>query len=108
MNVFRVRLGENRRAWIVMANRRVIDHFATKQEAIDVAERLADESGGEVMIYGKDGQIYRDPFPLNRAREKQMRDAIRKVSNLPSSKNGYHPVAGAYHAPSSYRPNGVQ
>ncbi|MCY4157177.1 MAG: DUF2188 domain-containing protein [Gammaproteobacteria bacterium] len=36
---------------------RVTRHFDTQQEALDAARRIARNQGGDVFIFGRDGQI---------------------------------------------------
>ena len=58
-------------AWAVRGagNKRDTAHFATQAEAAERAREIATNTGGEVVIHGRDGRIRRkhshgnDPFP---------------------------------------------
>jgi hypothetical protein len=106
MDVYRVRLDKNTKDWLVMANRRIAKRIETKQEAIDIAESLADKFGGEVLIYSREGQLHREAFPLSRAKRNRIRDAIREVYNLPTKKNGYRVNGDAVSVQNGHSKNG--
>jgi hypothetical protein len=106
MDVYRVRLDKNAKDWIVTANRRIVKRPETKQEAIDIAESLADKFGGEVLIYSREGQLHREAFPLSRAKRNRIRDAIREVYNLPTKKNGYRVNGDAMSVQNGHSKNG--
>ncbi len=80
MSIIQVRLSENGRDWFVTANGRLIRRFPDKQDAIDLAKDLARQFGGELIIHGKEGQIYRHSSTIGSKKEEKIREAIREIS----------------------------
>lgn len=71
--------------------------FETKREAIDAGRELADRYGQELLVHGKNGQIFRSNDSPGVLSEKTIRDAVRGISStklsrraqLPSARPGY-------------------
>lgn len=84
--------------WAVKSegSRRVTSVFETKREAIDAGRELADRYGLQLLVHGKNGQIFRSNDSPGVLSEKTIRDAVRGISatkpdraQVPSDRSGY-------------------
>lgn len=57
--------------------------FSTKREAIDEARRIAAETGADLLIHGKMGQIFYRSEVESTLDEDVIRQAVRKISETP-------------------------
>jgi hypothetical protein len=64
--------------------------FGTKREAIDRGREIANQSGAELVIHGREGQIFRRTDSPGRLSDKTIRDAVRSLS-----KKSDRPASGA-------------
>jgi Uncharacterized protein conserved in bacteria (DUF2188) len=85
MIVVQVKLSENNRDWFITVNGQLIRRFSNKQEAIDLAGELAQDYGAELIIHGKDGQVYRHSATIGSKKEEKIREAIRGINKAPRS-----------------------
>ena len=63
--------------------------FGTKREAIDRGQEIANQSGVELVVHGREGQIFRRTDTPGRLTDKTIRDAVRSLaekSDLPASR----------------------
>lgn len=65
--------------------------FGTKREAIDRGREIANQSGVELVIHGREGQIFRRADTSGRLSEKKIRDAVRSFSEK-SNRSSSRPV----------------
>jgi hypothetical protein len=68
--------------WAVQGEGRkeVTSVFGTKREAIDRGREIANQSGAELVIHGREGQIFRRTDTPGRLSDKTIRDAVRSLS----------------------------
>ena len=68
--------------WAIQSegSRRITSVFGTKREAIDRAEEIASQSGVELLIHGRHGQIFRSTDTPGRFSVKEIRDAVRSLT----------------------------
>ena len=59
--------------------------FDTKQEAIDSAREIARRSGGEFLVHGRNGQVFRSVDAPGRLSEKTIREVVREFAQRPPS-----------------------
>lgn len=64
---------------------RLTSVFDTKQEAIDNAREIARRSGTEMLVHGRNGQIFRSVDSPGRLSEQTIRDVVREFAR-PSSR----------------------
>jgi hypothetical protein len=59
--------------------------FETKREAIDNAREIASRSGTELLVHGRNGQVFRSVDAPGRLSEQTIRKVVRKFAQ-PSSR----------------------
>ena len=73
--------------WVVKpeGGRNCTSVFDTKQDAIDAGRSMADSQGGELIVHGRGGQIFRSTGGSDIG-EETLRAAVRSVSGGSSAK----------------------
>src|SRR3954465_12855723 len=68
--------------WAIQGEGRkeVTSVFGTKREAIDRGREIANQSGVELVIHGREGQIFRRTDTPGRLSDKTIRDAVRSLA----------------------------
>jgi hypothetical protein len=68
--------------WAVQSegSARITSVFGTKREAIDKAQEIASQSGVELLVHGRHGQIFRSTDAPGRFSVQEIRDAVRSLA----------------------------